>query len=98
MGAGLGALLFMGSGPATADDSARARAVARAVATAESCFAQVDTLPAVADPYFAPEVSDPVFGYLIEGTEVLNSLTPRDPAQNPDYEGDRVITIVVEES
>lgn len=39
-----------------------------------------------------------VFGYLIEGTEVLNSLTPRDPAQNPDYEGDRVITIVVEES
>ena len=39
-----------------------------------------------------------VFGYLIEGKEVLNSLTPRDPAQNPDYEGDRVITIVVEES
>jgi len=39
-----------------------------------------------------------VFGYLIEGTEVLDSLTPRDPAQNPDFDGDRIITVVIEES
>ena len=39
-----------------------------------------------------------VFGQLIKGMDVLESLTPRDPAQNPDYEGDSVITIIIEES
>ena len=38
-----------------------------------------------------------VFGQLIEGMDVLESLTPRDPEQNPDYEGDAVIRIVIEE-
>jgi len=36
-----------------------------------------------------------VFGLLVEGMDVLQSLTPRDPAQNPDYQGDRIISITV---
>jgi cyclophilin family peptidyl-prolyl cis-trans isomerase len=39
-----------------------------------------------------------VFGHLIEGTDVLESLTPRDPDENPDYEGDSIIQIVIVES
>jgi cyclophilin family peptidyl-prolyl cis-trans isomerase len=39
-----------------------------------------------------------VFGQLIEGTDVLEALTPRDPAQNPDYEGDALISVTIEES
>jgi cyclophilin family peptidyl-prolyl cis-trans isomerase len=36
-----------------------------------------------------------VFGRLIEGMDVLESLTPRDPSQNPDFEGDQVIRIYI---
>jgi len=39
-----------------------------------------------------------VFGQLIAGTNVLESLTPRDPSQNPDFEGDRIIRITITES
>ena len=39
-----------------------------------------------------------VFGQLIAGTDVLESLTPRDPSQNPDFEGDRIIRITITES
>lgn len=39
-----------------------------------------------------------VFGQLIEGMDVLESLTPRDPRYNPQYEGDRIITITIVES
>jgi cyclophilin family peptidyl-prolyl cis-trans isomerase/tetratricopeptide (TPR) repeat protein len=38
-----------------------------------------------------------VFGRVIEGMDVLNSLTPRDPQQNPDYPGDTILTIVIQE-
>jgi cyclophilin family peptidyl-prolyl cis-trans isomerase len=38
-----------------------------------------------------------IFGKLIEGMDVLESLTPRDPDEFPDYEGDRLITIQIEE-
>jgi len=38
-----------------------------------------------------------VFGRLIEGMDVLNKLTPRDPGQNPDFEGDRIKRIIIEE-
>jgi cyclophilin family peptidyl-prolyl cis-trans isomerase/Flp pilus assembly protein TadD len=38
-----------------------------------------------------------VFGQVIEGMDVLNSLTPRDPQQNPDYPGDTILTIVIQE-
>jgi len=38
-----------------------------------------------------------VFGQLIEGMDVLQKLTARDPSQHPDYEGDTVIRITIEE-
>ena len=39
-----------------------------------------------------------VFGQLIEGMDVLKSLTPRDPSQKPDFRGDVInrITIIEE--
>jgi peptidylprolyl isomerase len=39
-----------------------------------------------------------VFGQLIAGMDVLESLTPRDPRDNPDFEGDRIIRITITES
>ncbi len=39
-----------------------------------------------------------VFGQLIDGMDVLRSLTPRDPAQLPDYKGDTIIRITIDES
>ncbi len=39
-----------------------------------------------------------IFGKVVEGTEVLLSLTPRDPAADPDAPpGDEIRTIVIEE-
>jgi cyclophilin family peptidyl-prolyl cis-trans isomerase/preprotein translocase subunit SecF len=38
-----------------------------------------------------------VFGRVIEGFEVVQSLTPRDPDQYPDYDGDLIYTIRIEE-
>ncbi len=38
-----------------------------------------------------------VFGQLIEGRDVLEKLTPRDPMQNPNFPGDKIIRIVIEE-
>lgn len=40
-----------------------------------------------------------VFGEVVEGMDVVQSLTPRDPSQNPDLPpGDEIITIEIEES
>lgn len=39
-----------------------------------------------------------VFGQLIEGMDVLKKLTPRDPNQNPQFEGDKIIRITTVES
>ncbi len=39
-----------------------------------------------------------VFGQLVEGTDVLEKLTPRNPSQNPQFEGDTIIRITIEES
>ena len=39
-----------------------------------------------------------VFGQLVEGMDVLESLTPRDPNQNPPFEGDKIIRVTIEES
>ena len=39
-----------------------------------------------------------VFGQLVEGMDVLNNLTPRDPNKKPDFAGDKIIRIVIEES
>ena len=38
-----------------------------------------------------------VFGQLVEGMDVLKKLTPRDPAQNPDFTGDTIKRIVIVE-
>lgn len=39
-----------------------------------------------------------VFGQLISGMDVLESLTPRDPSKYPNYKGDTIIRITIEES
>ena len=36
-----------------------------------------------------------IFGEVVEGAEVVNSLTPRDPQANPDYLGDGLVTIEI---
>ncbi len=36
-----------------------------------------------------------VFGQLIEGMDVLKSLTPRDPSKNPKFKGDTIKRIVI---
>jgi cyclophilin family peptidyl-prolyl cis-trans isomerase/protein-disulfide isomerase len=38
-----------------------------------------------------------IFGKVIDGMDVVNSLTRRDPQTNPDFEGDRIISITIEE-
>jgi len=38
-----------------------------------------------------------VFGQLIEGMDVLESLTPRDPSKNPQFTGDKILRIIIEE-
>lgn len=38
-----------------------------------------------------------VFGQLIEGMDVLLNITPRDPAQNPQFTGDKIITVKITE-
>jgi cyclophilin family peptidyl-prolyl cis-trans isomerase len=39
-----------------------------------------------------------IFGEVVEGTEVLNRLTPRDPQANPDYPGDTLVSVEIIES
>lgn len=38
-----------------------------------------------------------VFGQITEGMDVLEKLTIRDPGQNPNFDGDRIITITIKE-
>ncbi len=49
-------------------------------------------------PQHALDGKHSVFGQLIEGVDVLKQLTPRDPNQNPQFEGDKIIRITIEES
>jgi len=39
-----------------------------------------------------------VFGQVIAGMDVLKKLTPRNPNQNPKFEGAKIIRIIIEES
>jgi peptidylprolyl isomerase len=39
-----------------------------------------------------------IFGEVVEGAEVLNSLTPRDPQANPDFQGDSLISVEIIET
>lgn len=38
-----------------------------------------------------------VFGQLVQGTEVLNKITPRDPDRNPQSPGDKIIRVTIKE-
>ena len=38
-----------------------------------------------------------IFGQVIEGMDVANRLTPRDPTQKPDFQGDLIEKITIEE-
>ncbi|HSL46364.1 MAG TPA: peptidylprolyl isomerase [Anaerolineales bacterium] len=38
-----------------------------------------------------------IFGEVIEGMDVVNNITRRDPQQNPDFEGDAIETITIRE-
>lgn len=38
-----------------------------------------------------------IFGRVIEGMDVVNSITLRDPSANPDFEGDKIISVTIEE-
>jgi cyclophilin family peptidyl-prolyl cis-trans isomerase len=38
-----------------------------------------------------------VFGRVLQGLEVLQSLTPRDPQQSPGFEGDKILSILIQE-
>jgi len=38
-----------------------------------------------------------VFGQLVEGMDVLKNITPRDPTRNPDFEGDKIIKVTINE-
>jgi cyclophilin family peptidyl-prolyl cis-trans isomerase len=38
-----------------------------------------------------------IFGQIIEGMDVVNELTRRDPQQNPTFEGDAIATITITE-
>jgi cyclophilin family peptidyl-prolyl cis-trans isomerase len=38
-----------------------------------------------------------VFGRVIEGLEVLQALTPRDPQESPDFPGDTIVAITIQE-
>ena len=37
-----------------------------------------------------------VFGQLVEGMDVLKNITPRDPSQNPQFEGDKIMRVIIE--
>ena len=37
-----------------------------------------------------------IFGQVVEGMDVVRALTPRDPQDAPDFEGDRLITVEIE--
>jgi cyclophilin family peptidyl-prolyl cis-trans isomerase len=38
-----------------------------------------------------------VFGQLVEGMDVLKSITPRDPSKNPQFEGDKITKVTIKE-
>ncbi len=38
-----------------------------------------------------------VFGQLIQGMDILEKLTPRDPSRNPQFTGDKILRITIEE-
>jgi cyclophilin family peptidyl-prolyl cis-trans isomerase len=41
--------------------------------------------------------SHTIFGKIVDGMDVLTSLTPRDPEESPSFEGDRLMTVIIDE-
>ena len=39
-----------------------------------------------------------VFGQLVKGMDILKAITPRDPNQKPQFEGDKIIRVTIRES
>lgn len=39
-----------------------------------------------------------IFGEVVQGTEVLDRLTPRDPGANPDFQGDALVSVEIIET
>ena len=38
-----------------------------------------------------------IFGQVTEGMDVVNAITRRDPQQNPTFEGDKIISVLISE-
>ena len=38
-----------------------------------------------------------IFGQVIEGMDVVNNITRRDPMAKPDFEGDKIVSMVITE-
>ena len=48
-------------------------------------------------PYGGSESDYTIFGQVISGMDVVNNITPRDPAQNPSFSGDVIESITISE-
>jgi cyclophilin family peptidyl-prolyl cis-trans isomerase len=48
-------------------------------------------------PYESLNGGYTIFGQVVEGMEVVNGITRRDPQQNPDTPGDAILSITIEE-
>jgi len=48
-------------------------------------------------PYTGSESDYTIFGQVISGMDVVNGITPRDPAQNPTFTGDVIESITISE-
>ena len=48
-------------------------------------------------PYPSLDGGYTIFGQVIEGMDVVNSITRRDPQQNPSFEGDKIASVTITE-
>jgi cyclophilin family peptidyl-prolyl cis-trans isomerase len=48
-------------------------------------------------PYSGSERDYTIFGQIISGMDIVNSITPRDPGQNPTFTGDSIESITISE-
>lgn len=48
-------------------------------------------------PYESLNGGYTIFGQVVEGMDVVNGITRRDPLQNPDYPGDAILQVTIEE-
>jgi cyclophilin family peptidyl-prolyl cis-trans isomerase len=48
-------------------------------------------------PYESLNGGYTIFGQIVEGMDVVSGITRRDPQQNPDYPGDAILSVTIEE-